>query len=959
MKMLSLLPLVVFALTLFPVHGHAFFSDKKIDLVQESTFKKSSNVMIEKALDNYNLCQDGDWRSQPDDGKHVVTYRCQYDTPLAIKNTLVQQGIVDPQVQEMILNDLQEQDFALDMLLTFAIDDKVEHFNLAKIALIHKGSAQELAPETFSTHVESILQKKPLSFLLEGKAGNIFNYTTHKHLLSAQKEYQNTQSHMGTLPDSFQGKGSISLVSKLNDLVFNDKDKSITATLTMDMVATPSAQKTDDSGYFLKYFKSALGPRPVVLYSESLPVQLIPQGKELRNIHFTTADNKAQIFFEKKDLTAPKAIRIEYVHAYEDKDKHTEKKNPSQTVAPAATDSAPKKESPEGTPQVQPEVTPPATLVVAPEVKKEIPNIVGNYGYNAQGMEGSARIQAIEGKTDSVQVNINTVNVQALHLCHYDGICTYEDDSYICIMSDKPTEGMQDTFEILPAEDGFTIANNPPYLCGARGFLNGDYSRCEEASNGPLSMMVIPVEIIHEDENYIARFSDDGSESVDFVSKEQAEFLETMIGKKVLVHYNKNQIWDEEKNFCKRSKEIIAISDASLAEVQLLGGYSHTGENLRGYAFIEPNFENQAVFNVHLNNYSKDLKDNCQFAGECYPEGHGFICKSLDQDQKEFFEILPTEQGFMVPKNTSNTCQHSNFMSGKYNKCENINYGMSSISGTLLEIDQDNFAETTMIIDSYGNKILVILSKEQMALAQSFVGKKIFVSYEDKQSWNMHDRACVREKQLISISDAVLIQKEMMGNYLHTSKGVQGSAILSPIPSTTEKNTNTSDANKEKNFNLELHNTGLVSQETCSFTGICSPGGLGFSCQSTDKERTEFLTLVPEKGGFSVALSLSSSCTMKGIRSGKYTKCTEQTLNAGTVSGTLASVQEEKNGQIYFVVKINDKEMPFTMTHGRLDFIQQLIGKKVLVNYKDQQKWQAQEKLCQKVRSFTSIKEVK
>ncbi len=959
MKMFSLLPLVVLALTLFPVHGQAFFSDKKIDLVQESTFTKNSNVLIEKALDNYRLCQNGDWRSQPEGGKQVVTYRCQYDTPLIVKNILTEQGITDPQMQDTILSDLQEQDFALDMLLTFAIDDKVEHFTVAKIALIYKGSAQEFAPETFSTHIENILQKKPLPFLLEGKAGSIFNYTVHKHLLSAQQEYQKTQNHMGSLPASFQGKGSISLTSKLSDLVFNDKDKSITATLTMDMVAIPSAQKNDDSGYFLKYFKSALGPRPVVLYSESLPVQLVPQGKALGNIHFASADKKAQVFFEKKDLLAPKAIRIEYVHAHEHKAKHSEKKSPSDTVSPKATDSAPQKEKPQVTPKITPAVTPAVTLVVAPEVKKEVPNIVGNYGYNAQGMEGSARIQAIEGKTDSVQVNINTVNVQALHLCHYDGVCTYEEDSYICVMSNTPTEGMQDTFEIFPAEDGFTIANNPSYLCGARGFLNGDYSRCEEASNGPLSMMVIPVEIIHEEENYIARFSDDGSESVDFVSKEQAEFLETMIGKKVLVHYNKNQIWDEEKNFCKRSKEIIAISDASLAEVQLLGGYSHTGDNLRGYAFIEPNFENQAVFNVHLNNYSPDLKDNCQFAGECYPEGHGFICKSLDQDQKEFFEILPTEQGFMVPKNTSNTCQHKNFMSGKYNKCKSIDYGSSSISGTLLEIDQDSFAETTMIIDSYGNKILISLSKEQISSAQGFVGKKIFVSYEDKQSWNMHDRACVREKQLISINDAVLIQKEMMGNYRHNAKGVQGSAILAQLPSSSTQNTNTTDANKEKNFSLELHNTGIVSQETCSFIGICSPGGLGFSCQSTDKERTEFLTLVPENDGFSIALSLSSSCTMKGIRSGKYTKCAEQTLNAGTVSGTLAAVREDKNGQISFVVKINEKEMPFIMTHGRLDLIQELIGKKVLVNYKNEQKWQAQEKLCQNVRSFTSIKEVK
>ncbi len=959
-RILFLFPIMMFCWIFSSVQAFAFFGDERIELVQDGTFTKDSNVRIEKALEDYNLCTRGDWRSTPtNDGKKVVTYRCQYNTPTAIKTMLSTQQVLDPQVQEAVLKNLEEQEFALDFLLTFTIDDAVKHFSLAQMAFVFKGTEQAMPAQVVPVQLQHILQNKPLVLPLEGKGAHFFAYTVHKYLLGEQESYQKVQKHQGMLPDSFQGKGSVALVSKLGDVQFDDATQAITGTLVMSLVATPEKDTQEESGYFLKYFKAALGPQPVVLYTESLPVQLVPQMQALPAIHFASPNKKAQVFFEKKTPLAPVDMRIEYVHA--------SPKTAGQVTTQAAEQGAGQEagvvviKDPIVTPQT-PTASPATPSVVTGESKKDVvpapkeniavTNIVGNYGYNAQGMEGSARITPQENDTQSVQVTIKTVNVQALHLCEYEGLCTYKDNVFLCAMEGTP-EGMDSTFTLIPADDAFSVPTNPVFLCGARGFMHGEYSRCEEDSSGPLVMTVIPVEIIQEDDTYIARFTDDGSESLDFISKAQAEFLETMIGKKVLVHYNKNQIWDEQKNFCKRTKEIISVVDASLPEVQLYGGYSIYNDAVRGYAYIEPNFETDAVFNVHLNNYSPDLKENCQFAGACYTEGKGFLCKSFDQDQKEFFEILPTENGFTVPKNDTNICEYKDFMSGKYKKCESIAYGIFSISGTLLSVDQENFAESTMIIDSYGNKILVSLTKEQVAQAQSFVGKKIFVSYEDKQFWSVHDRACVREKQMLAINDISLIQENLMGKYQHQAQGVQGSAILAPAPKESLE--------EFAPFSIELYNKGLMSQEECSFSGICTPGGMGFMCkgQGEGKKDKEFLTLIPQAEGFDITLSLSTSCAMKGIRAGNYTKCTEQTLNAGTVSGTLIAVEEDTKGNIHFVVQINDKKMPFNMTHGRLDLVQKLIGKKVLVHYKDEQKWDEQANVCTKIRNFTSIKEVK
>ncbi len=969
---LCLLLGVVFSLGLVPTSGLAFWSDKKIELVQEGTFDDKNNVPIEKVLEEYGLCKEGDWRSlSSQDGKKTVSYRCLYDVKALLMDTFAQQHMTDASLQNAVMEDLAEQDFALDYLLTFAVDEKASTFALSHMDFVFKGTKQAVSPQEFSAQVDKILRKKSFTLPLTGKAGQLFAYTAQKQLLSTQASYQKSQSHVGKLPESFKGEGSITLVTTLHDLVFDDAQQSIQGQLTMELVAMPAKTAEnvqEEAGYFFKYFRAALGPRPQVLYTENVPVRLVPATTHVSKMHFVSANNKAQVFFEKSDATAPKDMRIEYVHGTQG---HTltPAQNAAQTQAPVQSAEQAQAKPQQSTLAGQSESpvlveTADKNAVAAPvvlsaeerekraKVRQIVQDVVGSYGFDAAGMEGSASIAPVKDDEQSIAVSIKTVHVQALHLCGYEGICTYKDSGFLCAMVNTP-EGMDSTFPLVPMEEGFSIPVNPSFLCGARGFMHGEYSRCEENSVGPLSMTVIPVEVIHEGDAYIVRFTDDGSESLDFVSQAQAEFLETMIGKKVLVHYNKNQVWDAEKNFCKRGKEIIAVVDASLPEVQLLGGYSHISKDVRGYAFIEPNFENKALFNVHFNNYSNDLDKNCQFAGECYAEGQGFFCQSFDHAQKEFFEIIPTRHGFTVPKNSTNICEYTDFMSGKYSKCDSVTYANSSISGVLLEVDQENFADTTLIVDSYGNKILVSVTKEQVAQAQHFVGKKVFISYADKQFWSMHDRACVREKQMISINDTTLIQESLLGNYQHNAKGVQGSAIVSPATKQSLE--------EQTPFHIEVINKGLASQETCSFSGICTPGGKGFVCQSqaNGEQEKEFLTLIPQDNGFDIALSLSSMCSMKGMRAGNYSKCTKQTLGAGTVTGTLTTVKEEENGTIYFVVQINDKEMAFTMTHGRLDLTQKLVGKKVLVHYKDEQKWHEQEKICAKMRTFTSIKEVK
>ncbi len=912
----------LFVCIFFPLYdSHAFFGDDNISIVQDAKFFEENKKNIEDVLDDYNFCSDGTWYKKDfkQDIKYVI-YRCEYSPEQRLVTALQNKHIVDKELIKNVIAKFKKdkfiKDLASDLLFYFKANAEKEEFKFSGLSYTYNGEEQAINSGEVSKYIDNIVNNRPIALPLSEQENKRLIYTLQKILLNSQKSYESTKIISENSDISQTDIKEVSLKANLNNFVFNDDLLSISASLSISISSMPP--KIPDEGYFLKYFKAALAEQPKVLHKMTIPVALEVNARNPKAFNFVSVDKLALFSFNKNDLNVvePKEIYIAYQQVAEKKLNNIIELNTKKTT----------------------------------KAQFVIEDIIGNYGYNYPGMEGSASIDAVEGHPNRVRLNVKTVNVKALHLCQYNGLCAFEDNKFICSIKNVP-QGMENTFEMHALEDAFSIMSSPAFLCGARGFMHGDYSRCNDESSGPLSMLVIPVEIIDESDKFIVRFNDNGSESLDFISKEQAEFLENMIGKKVLVYYNQNQIWDSTRNFCKRSKEIIDIKDASQPAVKMLGGYSYLNGDVQGTAYIEPDFESKAIFKIHLNNYSKDLEKNCQFAGACYPEGNGFICKSFDEiaSSKEFFEIIPTPEGFTVPVNSTNSCKYKNFMSGQYSKCEKTTFGIFSISGVLQEIIHDSFMFTTMELDSDGYKILIRLDNEQVSNAQSLIGKKLFVTYEDEQYWDLHDRTCIREKRLLSMQEIKKVQESLLGRFKHEAQNVQGSAIITSVQDNPEA------------FNLELLNIGDISQQKCTFSGMCVARGAGFVCQGfeSDGKNKNILTLIPSEDGFNIPMHFESTCQMKGLKTGKYTKCIEKTLNSGAVTGVLTKLEEGELNNIVLNVQINDRQMQLYAPIQQLKVLKALLGKNVLVHYQDVQSWHEEQKLCFQLRTFTTIKEVK
>ncbi len=919
------------ALLMTPMSSWAFFTNSKINIVQEGTFSHNvpNEATIEDVLDEYTLCEDGDWDTYTSDkNEEIVTYQCTYSTKEAIKSNLKALNIKDAELEKETLANLEDKDFALDVLITFTVNEEKETFTLNNLQYLYKGQEQAASPEQLPIQVKNLLEKKPLTLPLlytSGKAGKIFAYTLEKLLLKSEESINYTAPFYENLGFTYSIKNAPQLTAKLSDLAFDDKTQQIKAKLAFSLqVPGKKIDVEKEKGYFIKYFRAALSGSPKVLQSQTFDVYLRPNHEDPTIFTFEDKDKNFVMSFAKKSLMPlkPKAIKVSYKGAIEPGVKDYIKKNTDTSASPQGV----------------------------------INELLGNFVYEAEGMKGSVRILPDANNESTVKVYLNTVNVQALHLCEYEGNCTFTENKYLCPIKDAP-EGMESFFEIVPSDTGFSISQNPSLLCGVRGFMSGDYSRCNEQTSGPLTMVLVPMEIIHEDATYIVRFTDDGAESLEFVSQKQAEFLEKMIGKNVLVHYNQSQMWNEEKKFCNRSKEIISVEDATKPEAKLLGGYSHASAELKGYAFIEPDFTAKSAFNIHLNNYSNDLEKNCQFAGDCYAEGEGFICNTFDREQNpdEYFELVPSKEGFIVLNNPTNTCTYEGFMSGKYEKCDNKIFSRSSISGQLKNVNEEDFMYTHIIIVADKQEIDMRIGVDQIALAKSLIGKDVLINFVDEQYWGEHDRACVREKRVTSIQAISAVKNSLVGNYGHNADGISGSAIISEVENTPDS------------FVLTLKNLGLNSKASCSFSGVCEPNQKGFLCKSMQVENNtpNYITVIPSADGFSIPVDISNNCKMRSLHAGKYSKCVKKTLGSASVTGLFTEIIDKNKNEVSLVIIVQGQKHLITLPKSvkdfkrQLDLLKDLLGKNVTVNYSEEQSWNDQDKLCTRVRYFTSIKTVK
>ncbi len=94
----------------------------------------------------------------------------------------------------------------------------------------------------------------------------------------------------------------------------------------------------------------------------------------------------------------------------------------------------------------------------------------GKYIYAEPGQEGSALIVA---KGKNIHVVLSTLNTDSMHTCSFEGMCIAADTApfgYVC---------QEDTarFTLIPTDEGFSIQENPTLLCGARGFMQGNYKK--------------------------------------------------------------------------------------------------------------------------------------------------------------------------------------------------------------------------------------------------------------------------------------------------------------------------------------------------------------------------------------------------------------------------------------------------------------------------------------------------
>ncbi len=929
LKTLYFLPILCTIFLFSPVHAWAFFSDSKITLVQEGNFPQggTDNRSIENILDSYTFCKDGDWDTfTNNDGEDIVSYQCTYNTQEAVKSHLRDLHIQDPEIAQRMLSALKDSQFSLDLLLTFTVNADKNYYKLNEISYLYKGENQTNSTAQTTFQLENILKNKPITLPIlseQGKAGKIFAYTLDKILLGEESIYNYRAPFYENLGFSYNIKHSPILTARLSNLQFDNTLMQIKGTLALTLqVPAKKIDVTKEKGYFIKHFKAALGASPQILQSQTFTVFLRKNTTNPTHFSFEDADKTFLISFDKKKLAplASKDIKASFKGEVKQEVKDFIRKNAEISNIPQGV----------------------------------AHGFLGNYVYESEGMKGSVRIRQDNTIPNNVHVFLNTVNVQALHLCEYEGSCTLTENKYICPIKDAP-EGMEAVVEIVPTDRGFKIPQNPSLLCGVRGFMSGDYTRCTAETSGPLTMVVVPMEIIHEDTTFIVRFNDDGAESLEFITQKQAEFLENMIGKNVLVHYNQNQIWNAEKKFCNRSKEILTVEDATKPEAKLLGGYSHANSNLKGYAFIEPDFTSKSAFNIHLNNYSNTLDKNCQFAGDCYAEGTGFICNTFDKEQnpEEYFELIPVDKGFLVLNNPTNTCTYEGFMSGKYEKCDNKIFESSSMSAKLQEVNEEDFMFTHVILKSDNKEIPMRIGIDQSALAKSLVGKDVFVSFVDEQYWGEHDRACVREKRVTRIQTLSAIKNSLIGNYIHNAKGISGSAVISEVE-------NMPDA-----FNLTLKNLGLTSKASCPFSGICTPQGKGYICKPlSDKEKTT-ITVIPTDHGFDIPLDITSPCKMRSLQAGNYSKCVKKTLGTSSVTGVLEKIEENNDGQVELIITIKGSAQSISLAKDAHDFSTQLaliksfMGKNITIGYTEEQNWHTQEKLCKRSRIFTSITAVK
>ncbi len=923
---------IIFFFSIFfatPQHSWAFFTPEVIEIVQKGSFDVEKNTLIEDVLDDYALCKRGEWDTYTTEKKeNIVTYQCEYAVDQAIKTQLKILQVTDVNIQNEVISELNDKDFSLNVLFAFSVNEKKKTFALQSIEYVFGNEKLGTTAAQSKAQVKKILENKPLTLQIPRTAHNAFaalSYALEKVILNSEKNFSYAAPFYEDIGFAYTIKHAPLLTATLSDFQFDDETMRIKATANLSIEA--AGKKVDvekEKGYFIKYFKAALANSPIVLQREEVEVFLRKNPDNITNFTFESIDKTFSISFVKNNSLplVQKAIKVSY------------KGNINQEVKDFIQKNAKIAATPQG-------------------ISNEL---LGNYVYDADGMKGSVRIRQYESEQSAVHVALNTVNVQALHLCEYEGICTLTDGKYVCPIKDAP-EGMESFFEIVPSEFGFNIPQNPSLLCGVRGFMSGDYSRCIEQTSGPLTMIVVPMEIIHEDETFIVRFTDNGAESLEFITQKQAEFLETMIGKNVLVHYNQSQVWNTQKNFCNRSREIISVEDATKPEAKLLGGYSHMDDKLKGYAFIEPDFSAKSAFTIHLNNYSMDLEKNCQFAGECYAEGSAFICKTFDKEQNtdEYFELIPSGQGFLVIDNPTNTCAYTGFMPGNYEKCVNKIFSNSSVFGKLIAVDESDFMYTHVIIRSDGIEVDMRIGIDQIALAKSLLNKDVFVSFVDEQYWGEHDRTCVREKKVTRIQTVSTIKESLMGNYVHVAEGISGSAIIGEVE-------NVKDA-----FFLTLKNLGLHSGASCAFSGVCRPAKNGFLCQSlgnpNDAKKT--VTVIPSDDGFNIALDITTQCKIRSLPAGNYTKCVKKTLGASTVTGLLTKVNEMDSSKAHVTIMVNAMPKVIDLPVNSADFKQQLadvksfLNQNVTVSYTEDQDWNEKDKLCKYTRTFTAIKAVK
>ncbi len=187
--------------------------------------------------------------------------------------------------------------------------------------------------------------------------------------------------------------------------------------------------------------------------------------------------------------------------------------------------------------------------------------LVGNYIYEEAGQSGGAIISP-EGK-DNIKVDLNTVNVESLHTCSFEGICTpsaTDKNNYICKVNQED-DSEHAFFNIKPTKDGFQILENPTFLCGARSFMLGEYSKCTTKTFEPSSFTAKIIDIIIDESGAMVQLSSDGAHSMDSISKEQAELLQSLKGKDVKITYSQKQHWDQEEKMCQRTRIFTSIEE--------------------------------------------------------------------------------------------------------------------------------------------------------------------------------------------------------------------------------------------------------------------------------------------------------------------------------------------------------------------------------------------------------------